>query len=196
VPFESCGLSWLVPSIQRLTPDDFFSLAAGYVDIFSHVETNLSRIKAEIHENIKCPHPIRVILRNTAEYRQIITERTTRLDLLNQERVQLLRGDIPYFFKKVGDQSLYFISSSDNSTQNVPKLGKFQRDVDRHVSQSDVLLDSALNLERRMAQGLFFINKDLNGNRSFKSRIVSVDSNRIEVNHSSRVYLASSHSAF
>ena len=75
----------------------------GMLEMSSILATHSEEILREVAKNDFAKYPIRVIVRHTLDYR---TKANT--DLLNEENVQLERGDVPYFFKYLGGNDLFF----------------------------------------------------------------------------------------
>jgi len=71
---------------------------------------------------------IRTLIRNTFHYAtgkddlSLIDPDQTKLDLLPEEKIQLKRGDIPYFFKKIGTEGLYCYTTKD--LKNIEKVNQ------------------------------------------------------------------------
>ncbi len=53
-------------------------------------------------------HPVRILLKPTQEYRLAIDSKNVDGDYIQEEIVQLLRGDIPYFFGYLNKAEIYY----------------------------------------------------------------------------------------
>ena len=82
-------------------------------------------------------------------------------DYLPEELVQLDRGDIPYFFKYVGQTSLHYLSEHGlvETVSNVP--GDLERDVSRHSKSPALLLPTHAAVTRKVATGALYLRKAL-----------------------------------
>jgi len=100
----------------------------GYFDLFAALYQNHTEI-LQSFENTVFSTPIRVIIRNTRNYRHHLSNQTPINDLLPEDRIQLERGDIPYFLKKCEDDRLYWISSESGNESVVAEVGSFKMDI-------------------------------------------------------------------
>lgn len=160
VAFNLCGISLICESLESLTPQDRWLIFAGYFDVFASAFQKQSEICETIQESSR-NSPIRVIVRNTREYTKHISGESRITDLMLEEEAQIARGDIPYFFKKLGDENLFWISSKNGESQVVNNLGVFKSDVARHASSAVNLVGTQDLVEKKMVQGAFLIQKKL-----------------------------------
>lgn len=108
-------LDLLTQSPNQLTFKQLNDLAAGYLMMFDTIAENRTAITASILAHIaksQFPPEVRVLLRPTKYYRSLIETQKLPDDLLESERIQLDRGDIPYFFKYVDQPELYYFGAS------------------------------------------------------------------------------------
>lgn len=75
----------------------------GMLEMTTILSTHVDIILNEVSKIDFSKYPIRVIVRHTLDYR---TKENT--DLLDEEIVQLERGDVPYFFKYLGSNDLFY----------------------------------------------------------------------------------------
>jgi len=82
-------------------------------------------------------------------------------DYLPEELAQLDRGDIPYFFKYVGQTALHFLSEHGlvETVSNIP--GDLERDVSRHSKSPALLLQTPAAVARKVATGALYLRKAL-----------------------------------
>ena len=158
VPFEVCGLNLLTDSLDDLTPSQRQSMFAGYFDLFALAFCR-QKLLLEALDNAASIAPIRVIIRNTKVYTGHLNGNSRIPDLLSEEQIQIERGDVPYFFKRIGDQQLHWISSASGSTSSVQSTESFKVDVDRHAQTPSVLIGSPDTIEKKMAQGALFLQR-------------------------------------
>lgn len=160
IPFEFSAGWLLAPSLEAITEPQAERLFAGYVDLFARV----SRKRLEVMDVLEgittsTTAPARVILRNTGIYRGILNGTLMPTDLLPEEKVQLERDDIPYFFKRIGEADLFWVSGPSGEISSVRSVGHFQTDVSRHAVPPSSLLASSELLETKMVRGAFLLQK-------------------------------------
>ena len=157
VPFDVSAISRL-SSTTNLNDSQVREIFDGFLDTFRVAFEKSDDIKGVVHETVPKDVPIRVILRNTKDYLSHLSSQVRISDLLHEEEVQLNRGDIPFFFKFLGERNLFFIASPNSDYQRViSDLGSFQPDVDRHACSIDELLPSQEALDKKMAQGVLYL---------------------------------------
>ncbi|HEY8269852.1 MAG TPA: DUF4135 domain-containing protein [Pseudobdellovibrionaceae bacterium] len=167
VPFNVCGLNLLVDSLVATISSQKQLIFAGYFDLFA-VAFCKQRALLESLSVAASTAPIRIIIRNTKVYSNHLNGSSKILDLLSEEQAQLERGDIPYFFKRLGDNQLYWISSTDGNTSSVQSTDSFTTDVDRHAQQPSLLIGSPEVVEKKMAQGALFLQRKLGSSDSYE----------------------------
>lgn len=122
-----CGLSD-IDRFHREYPDPrrIAALCAGYLEalyFFQAVESRLQKILQEVTAFLDLP--IRVLPRHTREYYAWLQGAVTDVNppLCEAERMQLERGDIPYFVRFVRGPTLYYQSSGGQwCTANLPQF--------------------------------------------------------------------------
>jgi len=66
------------------------------------------------------------------------------LNLSKSEKVQLERGDVPYFFKFIGSDQLLFLTDKSNSESEVLDISEFRTDIVRHAKHPKLLIGNLL----------------------------------------------------
>ena len=88
----------------------FENILDGYVEMSIFILKNLNKIKT-LHEQIDSRilnrTPIRILLKDTRVYQSYLKGKKSS-EMLNIELTQLQRGDVPYFFKFLNDERLYY----------------------------------------------------------------------------------------
>lgn len=161
IGFEMAGINLLGPSSPVVTVDQSHQILAGYFDLFHFVFKMHEKILSVTTESVDFLAPIRVIIRNTKEYRKILSDGYKPQNLLGEEKQQLERGDIPYFFKVLGKEGLFWLADKDGSVTAVEELKEFKPDVSRHAITPEFLISSQNVIERKMFQGAFSLQKHL-----------------------------------
>ena len=129
IGYEFAGIGALTNSKEDLTQVQIEQIIFGYWDLFRMAsEKKLGIDKALATLNFS-QMPMRVIVRNTSEYKDLLERKPD--NILKSETEQMRRGDIPYFFKFVSDPNLYWLKEKDH-IQAEELLGVFQKDIDRH----------------------------------------------------------------
>ena len=158
IEFESCGARTLRATMGGLSNDDRRNIFSGYVDTFAAIFKSHAQLCATF-DAIDLTAPIRVIVRNTKNYKSHLNRTVPIQDLLSEEVVQLERGDIPYFFKKLGDERLFYLNDKNFGVGTVQDLGRFKTDIDRHAQSPKKLIGNTDLIERKMVQGIFLFQK-------------------------------------
>lgn len=126
---HAAGFRRLLPYLGKpIATATLLDLVAAYRKTLAFLERQRDSIATILAEqpNVLAA-PIRVCLRGTAEYAR---EDLEALDppLLDAEREQLLRGDIPYFFRRLGKPGIRYFTSPDLSTERcLPARGDVPR---------------------------------------------------------------------
>ena len=165
VSWRESGIGALLPEGPDLSHDDARAFLGGYVDMFQHLIKKRELILAELQSIVDPDVPIRVLVRNTLEYNPAHAA-VKKNDFLPEETAQLDRGDVPYFFKKSGDDSLRWLQAPGVAA-SVPSLGRFKADIDRHADKLRSLMSEPLVNDARLIQGLMLICRKLGLNQSY-----------------------------
>lgn len=147
--FEKAALSHLLPSMAEIDLSAIKQILRGFCELLSAVDKNRSQILERLsRETSLAEVPIRILLRETSDYRSWQTREYAR-PLLSEEVEQLKRGDIPYFFKLMGDPGLFYFGA-DETRKSVllPKI--FEAAVSNIAVQPSLLLE-----EQRIRKQLF-----------------------------------------
>ena len=109
ISYERSGLALMKPEAKLISPQNLSEIVDGFIDVLQEATSFSEQIVDSIEREIAgCKVPIRILLRPTSEYRDW-QQHIGRY--LPEEIDQLSRGDIPYFFKLIGDESIYFFGS-------------------------------------------------------------------------------------
>jgi hypothetical protein len=131
---HACGVRRVLPYLGKpIDPADLAAMAAAYLGTLAFLERQGPAI-GELFAGLPALRttPIRVCLRGTDEYLRVSSELWP--PLLDAERAQLERGDIPYFFRLYGRAGIHYYA--DRTLRRVRRL-PLQGDV----PQLDPLLD-------------------------------------------------------
>ena len=177
VSWEGSGVGAFLPERFQLSHDHAKDLLGGYVDMFQLLIKKRVEILAVLQKIIDPTTPIRVLVRNTIEY-NLSPNIHLKNDLMAEERAQLSRGDVPYFFKTLGGEDLLWLQQQDK-TAVVKSLGEFKSDIDRHALSPEILLGEQLVNESRLAQGALLICRKLALSEEYLLNDKTVISNKL-----------------
>ncbi len=111
--------------------DDFFQ-------IYSIIHSNADQLKIFLATINFEEHPVRVIVMHTLKYKDALESKE---ELIEEEKAQLMRDDIPFFFKFINSKYMYFYDESFEKVvvkkQNERTFKKFNQ----LANSFDVLLD-------------------------------------------------------
>ena len=129
IGYEFAGIGALVSEKEQFTQSQIIQLLRGYWDLFSVFKKNVSEIDAVLSTLNFSEIPARVIVRNTSEYRDFLERLPS--NALVSEIEQIKRGDIPFYFKFIGDDRLYW--KKEEQRFGIEEFIEiFKRDIDRH----------------------------------------------------------------
>lgn len=121
ITWERTALSLVASRPRNLSQSHLLDLIIGFHETLTFLREQKTKLINIIAPMIEKQNPeIRVIFRETRTYRERLP------DLLREERLQLERGDIPYFFKFFGRRELFFYTS-DKSSEIVLLPPKYDR---------------------------------------------------------------------
>lgn len=161
IPLDLSAVSLLCHDLQKLSTSEVKNLFAGYFDVTTTILDNLDKIMPILEHECQNQHPTRIILKNTKQYRDFLVGKGSTNDFLPEELSQLNRGDIPYFFKYVGQTGLYFLSDPGHikMISNIPE--DLERDVSRHSKSPALLLATHKDIVKKVAIGALYLRKTL-----------------------------------
>ncbi len=161
IPFDLSAVSLLCNDLKKLSTYQIEKLFAGYFDVTTTILNSLDTIRPVLEHECQNQHPARVIIKNTKQYRDYLMGNGSANDYLPEELDQLDRGDIPYFFKFVGQTKLHFLSEHGlvETVFNIPS--DLERDVSRHSKSPALLLKSHAAVTKKVATGALYLRKAL-----------------------------------
>lgn len=191
IEFARCGLAAMIDSMDVLSDDDKRQIFSGYFDLFATVYRSQPQL-IQIFDKERLGAPIRVIVRNTRDYKKHLDGSAPINKFLSEERIQLDRGDIPYFFKLASHDALFWISSETGEISSVAEFGEFSTDVARHARAPIKLIGDAATIERKMVQGAFLLQKHLNDSQrhdfGWNGKRLTLDSSGCENQSTGQVF--------
>ncbi len=156
VGYEFAGIGALVNSKEELTQEQVEQMIFGYWDLFSLAFKKENEIDEALAGLNFSEIPVRVIVRNTSEYRNLLEAPPS--DILMSEFEQIQRNDVPYYFKFVVDSKLFWLKKH-GLIMAERALGVFQRDIDRHAKYEEMYLSHGKINKQSLVQGLLYLLK-------------------------------------
>lgn len=158
---DLCGASSVL-DLAAVSAEQIETVLRGYYDVFYCISSNLTGIQRTFEEQRPSFEqiPVRHILRDTIHYRSA-RENPPEIPLFESEVEQLGRGDIPYFFKFVGELDVHaYTDRADNySRVSLPPI--FEKGAAREASLASDLLNSK-RIDSLMPTGFLYLAKSLN----------------------------------
>jgi hypothetical protein len=127
---HACGVRRVLPYLGKpVGADDLLAMLGAYRATLAFLERHaraIARVLAGV-ERLR-ETPIRVCLRGTDEYVGARSGQSSWPPLLDAERVQLARGDIPYFFRFYGRRGIhYYANGTLTRVERLPLRGDVPR---------------------------------------------------------------------
>jgi len=110
---KNCGLIDIVKILDRCKISSMgASICLGYIDSVRFLEEIEEEISCQMSVDCYKKAPIRVITKQTSDYKKYISGCQSLNDVMcKSEVVQLSRGDIPYYFRLLDSQNLYYYTN-------------------------------------------------------------------------------------
>lgn len=156
VGYDFSGIGALVNSKEELTQEQVEQIVFGYWDLFSLALTRKVEINKVLAGLDFSKIPMRVIVRNTSEYKNLLNNPPD--NILPSEAKQVKRGDVPFYFKFVADNSLYWLGS-ENRPEIESNVGTLQQDIHRHGKYLKNEFIEGRSNRKILATGLLYLNK-------------------------------------
>ncbi|MGE3263108.1 MAG: hypothetical protein AB7K68_15105 [Bacteriovoracia bacterium] len=164
VDADLCGASSIL-SLAIVSSEQIEIVLRGYYDVLSCITSNLAGIQ-RVFEDQQATFkkiPIRHILRDTIHYR-LAFQKPPEIPLFDSEVEQLGRGDVPYFFKFVGEAQVHAYSDQHDNYLPVTLPAVFEKGAAREASLVSELLNSG-RIASLMPTGFLYIAKLLSNDK-------------------------------
>ena len=177
---------------------DAFSVLSGFIQVLEHLISQRSALLATLvqFESEMAKHPIRVIVRDTKEYRDFLEDGIEpEKPLFEFERVQLRRRDVPYFFKFMGGRDLFAYNDRSGNFTAVSDPN-FDITLTHPIGSNPGQLLSEDRLTKHiLPTGVLFLSKLLipnswNGVQNFGKTILELNQNQIELRIQNKLFEA------
>ncbi len=174
---DLCGASKVLDLSSEISQDEISTVMSGYLDTFENIINHRERI-LRVFESVRAQMkqvPIRHILRDTFHYRDAKI-RDPEIPFSESETSQLKRGDIPYYFKFMGELELLELTDEQWSSKAVLIPDVFQKGVAREAQNPESLLTEDRLRKQLLPAGLLYVAKillpseksmSISGNRFF-----------------------------
>lgn len=141
VPEDKCGLFKILESLRSLSEDSRIMFVETFLKFINILNENVEVIMGKVLElNSSDSNLVRVILRDTKTYRGIIEGRILCEDLIEEEKVQLSRGEIPFFVRNMGSDTIYYFRNKEKELEMV-------KSIITSISLSNISLTHSLQID-------------------------------------------------
>lgn len=157
----SAGLNLLTTlKIEQLVRPKAKILVEGFNDLTSIFINEHAAIRSVLLSSLKEfeQQPIRIFFRGTKEYAEDLLGETMIPNCIAEEKTQLDRGDIPYFFMFLGKRQVYFYSSEYWDVEEVKVPENFQKFI-TYTAKNPTEFFIQSNVEQQWARGMLFLAK-------------------------------------
>lgn len=162
VDSKLCGASHVLDLDSKMDSEMFKTILTGYLDTFENVLKNrieIERVFAGRDEEMRRV-PVRHILRDTFHYRDAKV-REPEIPFFESELKQLARGDVPYYFKNLGDSQVLELIDENWTTNTVQLPDVFLKGTAREATPPSILLEEKRLRNQIFPAGLLYITKTL-----------------------------------
>jgi len=170
---EFCAFVKLWDLRQNMPIEKSFKILEGYIYGCEFLLNINHEIISRFNQIIKLNPfvPVRVILRDTEKYRKLKYEEFDP-PLIPEEKIQLDRGDIPYFFKYFNDNNLYYLTSKDREKGIVSITSSLKSRSDQVAQPPEILLSKKRLENDIFAAGAMYLIRRLFGKEEILSKEV------------------------
>ena len=160
-PFGKAGVRHYFASAEDVNIAAAQTILAGFsaalIELDRVATPLLGALNQAIDQHKGATVPIRVILRDTSKYRDWQTQQAHQEPFFPEEVEQLKRGDIPYFFKYLGQSQLYYFTSSSGDHALAHPPAHFQTIADCVGHPPDLLVSQTRIRKELFAPGLLLL---------------------------------------
>lgn len=127
LPSECCGFSlcglktlYLLFKEHALIPAAVPSVCKGYIDAIIFLKERGAKLEEVLFLSARGKDiPIRLFIQSTANYNSVLQNPASTIaqELIDEERVQLQRGDIPYFFRHFDSPDIHYFDTRTSYTR-------------------------------------------------------------------------------
>lgn len=193
----SSGISKILKHINLKQSNQKLLLMRGFIEMLDYIKPRAIDIFFEIEKLPISEVPIRIIYRHTQRYFDFYKQ-TSESIMHPEELEQLNRNDIPYFFRFINSNEVYYIADDSFSKfKNVPSRKEWH-DTNTRLMPPFSKLKDALRIENQLLpNGTLYIAKfllNLNGPFNATGTDLEVSaSDKIQVLTKGRCYKTQSH---
>lgn len=169
VSAQICAAQKSFGDITALDLENTKLVLNGYLDLLSVAREKHDQLVEVLkdHREKMLTVPIRHIMRNTANYRMWRENHALpTIAFCSDELIQIERGDVPYYFKFIGDTNLYAYTKPTGEYEAITAPVEFQKGINRDATDPCELLtasrlndDHGVRLIRQLNGGKILIAK-------------------------------------
>jgi hypothetical protein len=155
--FERSAIRHFFRDQESVTTGDVVNILRGFTQCIDILLTLSPQIATAFPKILAgSPMPVRIILRNTKLYRGS-PEVLSDTSYFTEELEQLNRGDVPYFFKHIGDPRLYYYTSPTGDYSSAPIPARFTDTVDKTAVDPTSLVNNERLKKHILPAGILYI---------------------------------------
>ncbi len=134
---RKCGLSNILNNLSGLNEDSKFIFIKTFLEFISMLNENAESILSKIIElNKDGNNYLRIILRDTKTYIEILEGSLKCADLIPEELVQIARGEVPFFVRLLDSDQIYYFKNKNKDLEPVKSFLEFTSISSIMVSES------------------------------------------------------------
>jgi hypothetical protein len=161
---EDCGAKKSFDNINEIDLQSMKLILTGYFDLFLNILEKRDQLLAVInqHREKMLTIPVRHIMRDTIQYRKWLEEKLIpAIPFCRDELKQLERGDIPYYFKLIGQPELYSYTGPTGDYEAVSAPDEYSKGINRDATDPLELLMASRTDNELLPNGALFLLKKL-----------------------------------
>lgn len=155
----SAGLNLLTKdNLGELSQVYASNIIEGFVFISEYFYKHWAQIKMILLQNKDTfiNYPIRVFFRGTKEYTEHLKGIAQIQNLFEEETIQLVRNDVPYFFKIIGKSDVFYYTTNNWTFEKARIPAEFHKYANHLTDNLEVFFNPE-KFERQWGSGLLYL---------------------------------------